>query len=223
MNDPRYQMQQRMRSRSTIVRLPGEHFKLKPAPALNVSLIHRDWAFHIAPAEIGTAMGAFPAKYSFDINAAPNCSDYVVFPVDDGLADLIGFNNLYDGICPSSAGAASPFAPTVQFSYSLVGPGTIESSPVLSQDGTKIAFVTYDYSSGVTTFHVLTLGTTGNNGTGYYAAATPCTVNGVQSIMLSIPASTSQPPRCPAILVLHSWTIPAISLTSATERAFSTK
>jgi hypothetical protein len=44
----------------------------------------------------------YPAKYSFDIDAAPNCaSDYVVFGLNvagsAGQANLLGLNQLYRG------------------------------------------------------------------------------------------------------------------------------
>jgi hypothetical protein len=62
----------------------------------------------------------FPAKYTFDINANPDCNnDYVIFPtnlagVTAGQASVIAYRNLY-------AGAGSPFCgvanPTVYWSY----------------------------------------------------------------------------------------------------------
>ena len=48
----------------------------------------------------------FPAKYSFDINATPSCTnDYVVFGLNvagatPGQANLVGVNNLYSGTAP---------------------------------------------------------------------------------------------------------------------------
>jgi len=93
----------------------------------------------------------FPAKYTFDINANPDCNnDYVIFPtnlagVTAGQASVVAYRNLY-------AGAGSPFCgvanPTVYWSYNTnfdnVGTatnGTVQTSPVLSRDGTKVAFV----------------------------------------------------------------------------------
>lgn len=75
--------------------------------------------------------------------------------VDGSQADLIGFNNLY-------AGSGSPLCagytyPTFTFSYSA-GVGPVWTSPVLSLDGRKIAFVESNYVLG-TILHVLTLGT----------------------------------------------------------------
>lgn len=103
-------------------------------------------------------------------------------------ANIVGFNNLYDGTCPSSAPSGQPFAPTVKFAY-YVDAGNIYGSPVLSEDGTKVAFVTYS-TSGLR-FHVVTLGTTGNNGAAYNVPVTPCTVNGVQSCSTNNAVDTS--------------------------------
>jgi hypothetical protein len=93
----------------------------------------------------------FPAKYTFDINANPDCTnDYVIFPtnlagVTAGQASVIAYRNLY-------AGAGAPFCgvanPTVYWSYNTnfnnVGTatnGTVQTSPILSSDGSKVAFV----------------------------------------------------------------------------------
>lgn len=194
--DPRYQMQQLRRSAAWTIRFKPvkhpPHFPLRATDPL--SSLHRDWAYPIAPAHNGTQVGAFPAKYSFDINATPSCSDYVVFPIDISgsttQANIVGFNNLYDGTCPSSSPTGQPFTPTLQFAY-YVDSGSVSGSPVLSEDGTKIAFVAYNLSNGATAFHVVTLGTTGNNGTAYNAPVQPCTINGVQNCTTNNAVDTS--------------------------------
>lgn len=112
-----------------------------------------------------------PAKFSFDVNAAPDCTnDYVVFPTTNtgppglaaGSASLIAFNNLYTGPGPSGI-CPTPLAPSDQpsmlFAYNTatVPNGTAPLSPALSLDGTKIAFVeTNNVSNDYTAFHVLT-------------------------------------------------------------------
>lgn len=113
----------------------------------------RDWNMalkgHISP-------NMFPAKFGFDPAAAPDCAnDYVVFGttavgVTGGASNLVAFNNLYSG-----PGGLCGAAPMVLFAYntSTVG-GHIATSPVLSLDGTKIAFV--ESVTGSATFHVLT-------------------------------------------------------------------
>jgi hypothetical protein len=93
----------------------------------------------------------YPAKFSFNINATPDCTnDYVVFPtnlagVTGGQASIIAYNKLYAGAGTSSCGVANP---AVYWSYNTnfnaaggVTTGTVETSPVLSLDGSKVAFV----------------------------------------------------------------------------------
>ena len=78
------------------------------------------------------APNMFPAKYNFDINAAPNCAnDYVVFGLNvagatPGQANLVGVNNLYSGSTPRLCLAN----PTVNFAYngSTAG-GSVLTSP----------------------------------------------------------------------------------------------
>jgi hypothetical protein len=99
----------------------------------------------------------YPAKYSFDPAAPPSCTnDFVVFGlalagVTGGNANLVAFNNLYAG-----TGGACGAAPTVMFAYNVttVAGGRIVTSPVLSVDGKKIAFV--ESVAGTAVFHVLT-------------------------------------------------------------------
>jgi len=108
---------------------------------------HRDWNVNLQKGRLNA--NTFPAKFSFDPGAAPSCSgDFVVFGLDvagvantaGGQANLVAFNNLYvgsGGLC-----GAGP-TPTVLFAYNTttVTGGKIVTSPILSEDGTKIAFV----------------------------------------------------------------------------------
>jgi hypothetical protein len=119
----------------------------------------------------------FPAKWTFDVNAAPSCTqDYVVFPTGAagsllGAASIVGFNQLYS-TQGSVGGLCSHDGPSVAFSYvnaacpALTGGDPIKSSPVLSLNGTKIAWVTTNGK-----VQVLTIGTTGSNGTSPTAPA----------------------------------------------------
>ena len=98
----------------------------------------------------------FPAKYQFGIGAENCNSDYVVFglTVTSGTqANLVGINNLYTtGTAPCNGGT-----PWVAFAYNTVtqAGGQIRTSPTLSIDGTKVAFV--ESTAGATYFHVLVL------------------------------------------------------------------
>jgi hypothetical protein len=125
---------------------------------------HRDWsvsmAGHISP-------DMFPAKFSFDAAAPADCTnDYVVFGLaatgDTSHANLVGFNNLYSGTRPLGLCGTDP---SVLFAYNITTAGTtgrIRTSPVLSLDGKKIAFVESipaNASLGIppsAVFHVLT-------------------------------------------------------------------
>ena len=87
-----------------------------------------------------------------------------------GQGNLVGITNLYSG---SPAGLCGT-APTVLFSYE-VGTGTVRTSPSLSNDGTKVAYV--ESVSGGSKFHVLKIGTTGSNGTTAISPVSPGTGN----------------------------------------------
>jgi hypothetical protein len=99
----------------------------------------------------------YPAKYSYDPGAPPDClNDYVVFGLNIAgttgkQANLIAFNNLYSGV-----GGICGGAPTVLFAYNVTtaAAGKVNLSPVISLDGTKIAFV--ESATGLAIFHVLT-------------------------------------------------------------------
>ena len=134
----------------------------------------------------------FPAKYVFDVTAAPSCtSDFVAVgiaanPASGGQANIVGLNNLY-----STQGASTPApycgttGPTVMFAYAS-GTGEVPAALTLSQDGTQLAYIE-NLSTGSSYFHVLTIGTTGANGTSPTAAAVPGSGNNAvdQSVLLS--------------------------------------
>jgi hypothetical protein len=127
--------------------------------AVNSSSGNRDWSVYLGKGHISSNM--FPAKYSFDGAAPPSCAnDFAVFGlaatgVTAGQANLIGFNNLYSGATP--AGICGSGGPSVLFAYNTttVAGGKITTSPVISKDGTKIAFVE-SVPSTESIFHVLT-------------------------------------------------------------------
>ena len=119
----------------------------------------RDWNFDLGGGTARLAVNTFPSKFSLDPGSQPDClNDYVVFGLNrgsmtNGQANLIGFNNLY------SSSSGSPFCgtakPTILFAYNAsTNSGRISTSPVLSLDGKKIAFVETNATSS--TFHVLT-------------------------------------------------------------------
>jgi hypothetical protein len=109
----------------------------------------------------------YPAKFGFDVTAAPSCAnDYVVFPIatngSSTQPNLVAFNNLYsgtaggNGICNRTpSGTDTGVAATVFWSYNVNGiGGAVPTSPTLSLDGTKVAFV--ESAAGqLAHFHVL--------------------------------------------------------------------
>jgi hypothetical protein len=137
----------------------------------------------------------FPAKFVFDVTAAPSCTnDYVVIgipanPVSGGQANILGVNNLYSyqgTPPPGETPYCTTNGPTVMFAYAS-GAGQVPASVVISQSGTQIAYVE-NLTTGSSYFHVLTLGTTTNEGASATAAVVPGTggSNAVdQSVLLS--------------------------------------
>jgi hypothetical protein len=91
----------------------------------------------------GTSVGnhAYPAKFSFSPIANPSCAnDYVGYITrlagSSTQASILAFNNLYPG---ASQGCGTSGVPTVDWAYNTGG--TIVTSPVLSIDGSQLAFV----------------------------------------------------------------------------------
>jgi hypothetical protein len=145
-----------------------------------------DWSIPLGAGIVAPNM--FPAKYSFDINATPSCpGDYVVFGLNvagatPGQANLVGVNNLYSGANPRLCAAN----PTVTWAYNgSTGGGAVLTSPVISLDGKRIAYV--ESAAGATVFHVLALKAT--EGTAATVAVTP-TLNGSCTGTVAVPTSS---------------------------------
>jgi hypothetical protein len=153
---------------------------------------HPDWSVPLGGGVV--AFGQFPAKYTLDPTAAPSCTDYIVFALNiaaaaGGQANLVAFNNLYSGatgtpMCPGGG-------PTLKFAYatSTQGNGLNRTSPVLSLDGKKIAFVESHAMQGAgnpakSYLHILTIGTTGSNGTSVTTAVSPGVGNNAVNISI---------------------------------------
>jgi hypothetical protein len=146
---------------------------------------HRDWNASLGTARMAPHM--FPAKFSFNPGAPPDCvNDFVVFGLSatgsSTQANLVAFNNLY--VNDAGTGLCAGTTPNVLFAYNIttIG-GGISTSPILSLDGTQIGFV--ESISGATpsaVFHVLTWSAT--DGGTVTAPATP-------TAMLTVPFSTT--------------------------------
>jgi hypothetical protein len=145
------------------------------AAPINGSGASRDWNVSLGKGRVAANM--YPAKYTFDPTVPPSCAnDYAVFGLTvagnvgtpGGPANLVGFNNLYSG---SGTSLCNRTSPSVMFAYNTttVTGGKIVTSPVISEDGTKIAFVE-SVVGAAAIFHVLTF--TSGQGT-IASAATP--------------------------------------------------
>jgi hypothetical protein len=115
-----------------------------------VPRIHRDWSQPLGGN--GLAAGQYPAKYSFSTTSA-SCSDYVVYPTGaagtTSQATVVAFTNIYVG-----TGACAATNPTVYWAFNTPPGGTVGNSatatlsPVLSLDGSQVAFVETYSSTG---------------------------------------------------------------------------
>jgi hypothetical protein len=135
--------------------------------------VHTDWSISLGGGTTAPAM--YPAKYTFDVNATPTCAvgtgvpipDYIVYPVNVAGSitqpNIVAFNNLYSGTTPTAglcnrapSGNDTGIAATTFWSYNIQaagGLGLVATSPSLSLDGTKVAFV--ETAAGTAHFHVL--------------------------------------------------------------------
>ena len=138
--------------------------------------LSRDWSISLGTG--GMAASMYPAKYTFDVNATPTCivgtgvplPDFVVFTVNvAGSAiqpNIVAFQDLYSGTAPGPTGICNtqrpsyftgdtPTSAATFWSYNITAAdGVVSTSPALSLDGTKVAFV--EKGSGTEAhFHVL--------------------------------------------------------------------
>jgi len=111
--------------------------------------IKKDWSEALNGP--GLAVGQYPAKYSLLATTA-SCNDFVVFPTGASSsttqATIVAFNNIYDSTNGINTGCnGTNQTPTTYWSY-YTPPGgttgeatTANLSPVLSWDGTQVAFI----------------------------------------------------------------------------------
>jgi hypothetical protein len=136
-------------------------------PPRRRGILHADWSISLGTGT--TAAGQFPAKFSFDVAAAPDCvNDFVVFPVNVNgsatQANLVAFNRLYsgtaggNGICNRTPSASDVgISAEVLWSYNvhaIAAGAAVPTSPALSLNGTKVAFVE-SAAGNAAHFHVL--------------------------------------------------------------------
>src|SRR5438445_3335417 len=153
--------------------------------------LKRDWNVALGTGKV--AFGMSPVKYSLDANAPPDCiNDYAAFGlnvagVTGGQANFVGLNNLYSG----PGGLCGSGSPTVLFAYNTTttAGGAVITSPVLSLDGTKIAFV--ESATGAVVFHVLTWSSGPGNGTSPTNSADPGVGNSASMTSLTYASITN--------------------------------
>jgi hypothetical protein len=166
--------------RRTIDDMLHFRFPIRPGrfPLRNANKEHIDWAVNLG--STGTAIAMYPAKYTFDTTAAvtvtnctydavtPKVHDFIVFPVNatGGAAqpNIVALENLYSGTTPANGicnrtatGNDTGVAATVLWSYNvhaIAAGAAVPTSPVLSLDGTKVAFVE-SAAGNAAHFHVL--------------------------------------------------------------------
>jgi hypothetical protein len=142
------------------------------------------------------AVQSTPAKYTFDVVGTPSCAnDFIAAGIaatpSGAQANLVGLNNLYSTSPASAAPNCTTNGPTVKFAYES-GTGQIPSSIAVSLNGTQLAYVE-NLSTGKSLFHVLTIGTTGSNGTSASAPVVPGTGNNAvdRTVVLSPDGGTT--------------------------------
>ena len=124
---------------------PLEISKFRPIPRPRSKHSKVDWSVSLGPTA-GMAIGESPAVYTYNY-ATPSCSDFAVYTINaapsipttaPGQANLAGLTNLYtDG---AGTGYCSGTGPSFLFSYAI-GTGGSPLSPVLSLDGTRVAWI----------------------------------------------------------------------------------
>jgi len=119
------------------------------------NLEHTDWGMSLLAGGKAGA-GVYPAKFTFDINATPDCiNDYVAFTTSlagsSSQPSIIAFDELYS-TQGSSGGLCNQNGPSVKWAYKT-GTGTVVTSPVLAADGSKVAYV--ETAAGGATLHIL--------------------------------------------------------------------
>ncbi len=117
--------------------------------------LQRDWGISLG---IGATVGEgkSPAKFTFNINAAPSCAnDYIVFNTSltgNTSLNIVAFKNLYAG-----AGGICSTGPSVLFAYHTKTDSGLSgtfTSPTLSLDGTQVAY-TESKAGGPGVLHIL--------------------------------------------------------------------
>ena len=194
-HEPRAAFQLYREARAAMARSWSSHRSVSTAE-------HRDWSVLFGGGRI--SFGQFPAKWTdnpFSPVTAANCAtDFVVFGLNVAgsatQANLIGLKSLYSS--PTTPSPLCGTSPTFLFAYNIstIPNGRIVTSPVLSLDGTKVAFIETSTVSGTrqTVMHVVNIPTS-NLGPGFpqgSSAANPAVPTGMTSLTLTAINSDSR-------------------------------
>jgi hypothetical protein len=159
---------------------PRGRLRRKPA----TPKAHGDWHFPLGNGTMAANAGATtndqsPAKFSFDINAAPDCSnDYVVYTLNvagsPSQPNIVGFNNLYAGasasqqniVKASETGTTATITTQAAHGFTVGRKVIIDGVPVNGYNGTfTITAVTSTTFSYKTTSGLATLASGGGTAT----------------------------------------------------------
>jgi len=147
MSDPRYTMQQIKRGA-----IPASPFAPRPDPsnprmpprifaASGDNSIKQDWSVSMGAGASG-ASAVYPAKYTLAPASSESCSDYVVFPTtvtgSTTVPNVIAYTDLYATTCSPATVPTQYWAASFKVSSTY---GTVTTSPVISLDGTEVAFI----------------------------------------------------------------------------------
>lgn len=147
-HDPRYVYNMVMRQ------VAVENLRHRVPLPLRSNAVKIDWAVSLEKGYV--PQNQFPAKYQFGVSSENCNSDYVLFglTVTSGTqANIVGINNLYTSASPA-CNSGSPWVAFAYYTVTQTG-GQIKTSPALSEDGKKVAFV--ESTNGASYFHVLVL------------------------------------------------------------------
>jgi hypothetical protein len=210
-HDPRAVQSWQAAARADLRRFNSFRFPNRTHTSLQV-----DWSIPLGIG--GTAPAMFPAKFTFDTTAAPTCivggavtvPDFAVFTVNVAGSttqpNIVAFQDLYSGTAPTGicntqrplyfTGDTVASAATF-WSYNITAAdGVVSTSPALSLDGTKVAFVEKG-GAGTAHFHVLAWngGTTAAAGDGVtttnsQTVTAPKTITGL-SFVATAPLASS--------------------------------
>jgi hypothetical protein len=140
--------------------------------------VREDWSETLGSGG-SLGLGNYPAKYSFSTSTA-SCADWVVYTTglagSSGQATIIAYTNLYSTTCSN--------VPSVSWALNTGTGSSIRTSPVLSLDGTQIAFV-QNGSGGAASLVVLKWSASGtltapatptsqSTGSAYRSCTAPC-------------------------------------------------